>query len=104
MSKQIALISNVYLETYIQTYIDERFPQYSTEVKTKCLMYEEYHNCVDAIEFADIIAICLSFEEFYPNLSNDVYSEKVTYKDIKTDCINKCSELYSCIKKIVMQM
>lgn len=94
MSKNITLISNICFEPYWRTYIKERF---SDDVEINCFSYEEYRDNVRKNEDDDIIIVCLNFEELYPNLSNDISSEKLTYETIENDCINKCKELYACV-------
>lgn len=98
MSKQISLITNVCFEPYLRAYIKERFSSLSCEVQINIVLFEEYRDYIDNIGLADTIVVCLNFDEFYSNLSNDVLSEKVTYEAVETDCVNKCRELYTYLK------
>lgn len=94
MSKQILFITNVCFEPYLRAYIKECFSPRSCEVQINIVPYEEYWNYIYNIESAEIIGVCLSFDDLYSNISNEVLSEKATYDAIEADCINKCQELY----------
>jgi FkbH-like protein len=59
--------------------------------------FEEYRYC-DNVHDADIVAICLNFDELYPNISNEVSSGRVTYEEVESDCIHKCENLFTYIK------
>ena len=98
MIKQITLITNICFEPYLRIYIKERFSPLYNNIRFDSVSYEEYKYNIDNIRSADIIVICLNFEELYPNISNDVLSKKTTYDTTEKACIYKCRELYSYLK------
>lgn len=100
MTRQIALIANVCFEPYLRTCVHERFSCLSSDPQVNVLPFEMLQERVKDIESADIIAICLDFENLYPSLSNDVLSGKTTFEAIENDCINKCQDLYANLKSL----
>ena len=98
MLKRITLLTNICFEPYWRTFIKQRFSRLSYDTQLNAILYDEYQDNIDDFRFANLILVCLSFEELYSNLSNDILSGKTTYKAIENDCINKCSNLYSYIK------
>ena len=98
MLKQIALISNICLEPYWRMYIKDRLSCASDDVQTNFILYEAHQDHRDDLQSADMIIVCLNFNRFYPNLSNDVSAGRVTYEDIEKDCITRCKKLYAYIK------
>lgn len=98
MIKQISLITNVCFEPYWRSYIKYRFTYLCTDNRINSVIYEDYQTDLESIRVADIIIVCLNFEEFYPNLTNDILLGKTTYAIVEQDCIRKCSDLYSYLK------
>lgn len=91
------MITNVCFEPYLRTYITRYFLELSGELQINIVSFEEYRKYTDSCD-ANIVLILLNFDELYSNASNDVSSGRITYKDVKNDCIRKCEELYSYIK------
>lgn len=98
MLKRISLLTNISFEPYWETYIKDRFSCLSSDIQINAVLYDAYQDNIDNIRFAEIIVVCLNYEAFYTNLSNDISSGKVTYEAVEADCINKCRELYSYVK------
>lgn len=96
--KHVLLLSNICFEPYWRVYIKECFSCPSGDIQINSVIYETYQSNIESIKTADIIVICLNFEEFYPNLTNDILLGKTTYAIIKEDCIHKCKDLYSYVK------
>ena len=95
----ILLLTNTCFEPYWRLYVKECFLRVSSDIQIDSVAYEEYQNCAESIGTADIITVCLNFEDLYPNLTNDFLLKKTTYEMIKDDCTCRCRELYSYIKK-----
>lgn len=98
MLNQVLMITNVCFEPYFRIYIKDRLSDFSKELQMNFVIFEEYRDYVDYIEQADIIVVCLNFEEFYSNIFNDIHSKRITYDAVEHDCIHKCIELYSYVK------
>lgn len=94
---RIHIITNVSVEPYLRTEIKKCFLRLTNELQISTISFEEYRDCDDVNE-ADIIVICLNFDEFYPNISNDVSSGRVTYEEVESDCTHKCENLFKYIK------
>lgn len=98
MLKRITLLTNICFEPYWRTFIKERFSRLSYDTQINSILYEEYNDNIEDIKFSNLIVVCLNFEMFYTDLSNEISSGKVICEVIKEDCINKCKNLYSYIK------
>lgn len=99
MLKRISLISNICFEPYWRTYVEQYWGVSFNSIELKFISYESYQDDIGEIASSDIILVCLNFEELYPDLFNDTFAGKITYKDVEKDCLRICSELYSDIKK-----
>lgn len=98
MLKRITLLTNMCFEPYWRTFIKERFSHLSYDIQVNSILYEEWQNNTGDISSSDLIVVCVNFEMFYTDLSNEISSKKVTCEAIKDDCINKCRNLYSYLK------
>ena len=98
MLQRITLLTNICFEPYWRAFIKDRFSNLSYDTKINSILYEEYCDNIEDIEFSDLIIVHLNFEMFYVDLLNEISSGKVTYEAIKDDCIDKCRNLYSYIK------
>lgn len=94
----VIFISNIVFEPYWSEYIKYSLYTITRSIKSEYIAYDELQNYVNNIESAEIIAVCLNINTFYPDLSVDVISGELTYEDIEKDCIRMCAELYSAIK------
>lgn len=99
MTKHITLISNVCFEPYWRTFIGSQFSCASIIAAINVIEYNEYKKSSDTIKNSDIIVVCLSFEEIYADLANDISSGKFTYEMVEIDASNKCKELYTYVKQ-----
>lgn len=99
MVKRITLISNICLEPYWRIFVEERFSHLSYQAQINSILYEAYHDNIEDIKLCDLIVVCLNFEMFYIDISNEISSGRLTYEAIKDDCIDKCRNLYLHIKK-----
>jgi len=93
----IHIITNVCVEPYLRTDIEKCFQGVTNELQISITSFEEHRDC-DDVNDADIVVICLNFDELYPNISNDVSSGRVTYEEVESDCIHKCENLFAYIK------
>lgn len=98
VSKRITLVANICFEPYFRSYLKDRFAYLSSDIQVNVVIYEDYQSELESIRVADVIIVCLNFEEFYPNLTNDILLGKTTYAIVVQDCIRKCSDLYSYLK------
>lgn len=96
MEIKIVLISNIIFEPYLRTYISKKFSV--SDIQLTNVPYEEFAEKQDEIQRAEVIVVCLNFNELYPDALNDVVSKKVSIDDILFDSIERCKELYSSIK------
>lgn len=94
---QIAWISNVIFEPYIQVCIKGTFLPTEYSVLLNCIMYEEIESDTDIIKSADIVVVCLHFEELYPNYTVALGSD-YTIDQSCNDIKNSNLELLSLIK------
>lgn len=94
---RIHIITNVCVEPYLRTDIEKCFQGVTNELQISITSFEEHRDCYD-VNDADIVVICLNFDELYPNISNDVSSGRVTYEEVESDCIHKCENLFTYIK------
>ena len=92
------LLTNICLEPYWRTCIKDRFSCLFSDIQLKSVLYEEYRDNTHGIRLSNTIVICLNFDEFYPNLLNDISSGVITYETIENDCLQKCKDIYSYIK------
>lgn len=94
---RIHIITNVCVEPYLRTDIEKCFKGVTNELQISMTSFEE-HRDGDNVNDADIVVICLNYDELYPNILNDVSSGRVTYKEVESDCIHKCENLLTYIK------
>ena len=91
------MVTNVCFEPYLRMHMKKRFEVLHCEWEINIVPFEEYREC-DVVDDADAVLVCLNFNELYSNISNDVSSGRITYRDVENDCIHKCKDLYSYIK------
>lgn len=96
--KRITLLSNICFEPYLRTFLKAQFFHLSYDTQFHSILYEEYQDNIEGLISSDLIVVCLNFEMFYTELSNEILSGKVTCEAIKDDCIDKCRKLYLHIK------
>ena len=94
------LISNVIFEPYMKERLDAAFKRNGSSVQLSYVAYEETLDNALSHVFADqdIVIVALNFEVFYPNLLNDLYSNRVTLEEIRNDALRKCQELFYGLK------
>ncbi len=99
MLNQISLISNICFEPYWRMCVEHYLGVSFKSTELKLISYESYQDGIRETASSDIVLVCLSFEELYPDILNDFSVGKSTFKDVEKDCIRICNELYSGIKK-----
>lgn len=95
---QIAWISNIIFESYIQACIKSAFLSAEYNVWLNCVMDEEIDSNTEILKKADIVVVCLNFEELYPNLMTAAPGSDYTTDQICNDIKNSNLELLSLIK------
>lgn len=98
MEIRIILVSNIVFEPYFRQYITKVFSTSSSNIQITSIPYEEFAEKQDELRRADVIVVCVNFDELYPNVLADVTSKKVLIDDIFFNSIERCKELYSSIK------
>lgn len=97
MHYKLVFISNITIEPYWKMYHNDS--QFLKKADLIFLSYNEYRSAIRNYMDADIIAICLSFDELYPNIWNNAIIDKnFIYEFIQKDCIYKCKEIYTYVK------
>lgn len=97
---QIAWISNIIFEPYIQECIKSAFLPTEHSVRLDCVMREEIDSNTETLTKADIVVVCLNFEEMYPNLMVAAQDSDYLVEQIFNDIKNSNLELLSLIKSI----
>ena len=97
---QIAWISNIIFEPYMQACINGAFMPTGDSVRLNCVMYEETDSSSEILKNADIVVVCLNFEEIYPNLIAAVLKSDYKIDQICDDIKKNNLELLSLIKSI----
>lgn len=95
MWERVALISNITFEPYWRMHIEDVF---ESTVQVDYIPCEEVENFTHSLMRADVIVVCLNFEIFYPNISNDMILKKGKSEEILDDTLERCKILYSFIK------
>ena len=90
---QIVWISNIIFEPYTGMY-KECFLPTKYNVQLNCVIYEEINRNTDVLKNADIVVICLNFDELYSNLM--IESPEADYM---IDQICKDKYLWNAIQK-----
>lgn len=98
MKIRIVLVSNIIFEPYLRTYISKAFSALAIDVKLTYVPYEELEKKSDDLKRAEVIVVCMNFDELYSNALADIMSKKISSDDITDDSIKRCQELYSSIK------
>lgn len=97
LRNKLILISNITAEPIFRVCADDILLKNGIEVMF--VAYEDFRNCSYAFGSADIVAVFLNFDGFYTNITKDLLSGKIGYNDVENDCVDKCMELYSFVKK-----
>lgn len=97
---QIAWISNIIFEPYMQACINGAFMPTGDSVLLNCVMYEEIDSNSEILKKADVVVVCLNFEELYPNLIAAVLKSDYKIDQICYDIKKNNLELLSLIKSI----
>ena len=95
---QSAWISNIIFEPYMQACINGAFMQTGDSVRLNCVMHEEIDSSSEILKNANIVVVCLNFEELYPNLIATALESDYTIGQICNDIKNSILELFSLIK------
>ena len=95
---QIAWISNIIFEPYMQACINGAFIQTGDNVWLNCVMHEEIDSSSEILKNANIVVVCLNFEELYPNLIAAALESDYTIDQICNVIKNSNLELFSLIK------
>lgn len=97
---QIAWVSNILFEPYIQSCIKSAFLPAVSNVQLNCVMHKEIEGNNYVIKNADIVVVCLNFEELYPNLMRENSKAECVDNQNCKDIENSVLELISLIKSI----
>ena len=98
MGIRISLISNIVFEPYFRTYIPKAFLPLDSDVQLTFILCEEVCKRQYELKNSKMIVVCLNFNELYPDISDDILSEKIFYNNISEDLTEKCRRLYLSIK------
>ena len=103
MTKQerikIAVISNITLEPFFSTYLEEVFSVCADNVSVDPILYGEYPNEKDRISRADCVVVWLNIDSFYPNLVNDIIGGSVSINSVIRDNNERAQRLYSFLRE-----
>lgn len=97
---QIAWISNIIFEPYMQACINGAFMPAVDSVRLNCVMYEEFDSNTEILKKSDIVVVCLNFEELYPNMISAALESDYKIDQICNDIKKNNLELLSLIKSI----
>lgn len=97
----ISIISNITFEPYFNLFIKNLFAQNDTLVNILPIGIEEYQSeeSQGKIYKANYIIIYIDFNYLFPNASNDIILNKLTFDVLLDSTKNKCKELYKFIKQ-----
>ena len=98
MGIRISLISNIVFEPYFRTYIPKAFLPLDSDIQLTFIPCEEVCKRQYELKNSKMIVVCLNFNELYPDISDDILSEKIFYNNISEDLTEKCRRLYLLIK------
>lgn len=85
-------------EPYLRTYISKAFSAAAVVVQWIYVPYDEISEKQNVLRSADMITLCLNFDALYPDVLNDVASEKIKFDKVERDAVHRCKNLYSLIK------
>lgn len=71
MRIRIVLVSNVKFELYLRTYISKVF--FGSAIRLTCVPFEELEEKQDQMKRAEVIAVCMNFDELYPKGEISMY-------------------------------
>ena len=77
MGIRISLISNIVFEPYFRTYIPKAFLPLDSDVQLTFILCEEVCKRQYELKNSKMIVVCLNFNELYPDISDDILSEKL---------------------------
>lgn len=97
---QIAWISNIIFEPYMQACINGAFMPTGDSVRLNCVMYEEIDSSSEILNNADLVVVCLNFEDLYPNLISAALESDYKIDQICDDIKKNNLKLLSLIKSI----
>ncbi len=83
MLKHILLISNIYLAPYWNDNFKVQMDSISHYIHTDCTLYEEYAEYLEQMKSAQVVVVCINFDELYPDISTDSINQKDTWKEIE---------------------
>ena len=93
---KIMIISNISVEAFFNTSLDNETQECSFEYIFESLNFE---NEIKNDEDIDLIICFLNFETLYPNAVNDIVRDATSYKEKIKSIQYKCSEFYFKLKK-----
>lgn len=99
MEIRIALVSNIVFEPYLRTYILKEFSALVSDIHLAFVPYEELAEKQDELRNAEVIIVCMNFDELYPNVLTNIVSKKISPDDITKDSIKRSQELYTLLKE-----
>lgn len=99
MEIRIVFVSNIIFEPYLRTYISKEFSALVSGIQLTCVPAEELDGKQDELKNAEVIIVCMNFNELYPDALTDIVSKKISSDDITKDSIKRSQELYSLLKE-----
>ncbi len=101
LNMNIAVVSNITVEPFFSIFLKEDFLKNGFNANVEFFLYDEYlsEDYSGKLIKADQIIIWLNMDCLYPNLINDLISEKVSVKTIEQDIQNKFQRLYTALKQ-----
>lgn len=96
---KIAWISNILFEPYLRGSLVDYFLKANLDVEYVYIPYEDMHEENKKLMGASLVVVSLNFESMFPNVTTYMLKKHTSNRDIIRDCILRCRELYSLIKK-----
>ena len=80
------------------SYMSSAFEKLGLKVHHTFVPYEEYGKRTQELKQAQLIIVSLSFGELYPNIINDVVTERVTCDEMLKNATLECKKILSVVK------
>lgn len=98
MKIKIVFVSNIVVAPYLSAYLAKSFSESKMDVQLLYISYAEIDENKELLQNADVIVVCLNFEELYPNLVATTLRLDYKMDQVCKDIGNSNLELLSLIK------
>lgn len=95
---ELMWISNLTFEPFLSAAVRQAFAPAGEKVSLNAMAYEAVAEEGSTLEKADLIAVCLNFEGWYPNAEIDLAQGKITRQEMKEDAIARCKALLQVVR------